>query len=154
LELLAKRWKSAKYQSSVESQKKGETETPADTLISWLRELSWRQQFIRYIWLSYFFVTVDSSEFHQNYMNAWKSSLESPSKLKIFLGSQYLDMPLPLNNADDSVVFACIRLFYNCLKLRRGVLEIFVPKKLVRIECVEVREGLSILFLVALLTSH
>lgn len=106
--------------------------------------LSWHQERVRFWWLLYFLVA-DSSDFHQNYMNAWISRDKSPRVLKVVLGRQYLDMPLPPDNVDDSVVFAWLNMFYRYLKLRKGVLEIIIPKELVRIDCVEVRTCLSFL---------
>jgi hypothetical protein len=94
-------------------------------------------RFDRGWWLIYFFLS-NSKDFEQNYLNAWSQMDENPSKLKIFVDNDTLEIDIHCTDKRDAEVFKQLKMFYRYLKVRRGFTEIIIPKKLVRIDCVQV----------------
>ena len=56
----------------------------------------------------------------------------------IFVGHEHLSAPILLDDIVDSVFLEQLRMFYRFLKVKQGLVELIIPKILVRINCVKV----------------
>jgi hypothetical protein len=58
--------------------------------------------------------------------------------LSIFLEKQHLEIPVLYNGMTDSALLEQLRMFYRYSKVRRGLVELIIPRRLVKINCVKV----------------
>jgi hypothetical protein len=56
----------------------------------------------------------------------------------IFVENEHLDIPILSDNMIDSALLEQLRMFYRYLKVKRGLVELIIPRRLVRIDCVKV----------------
>jgi hypothetical protein len=56
----------------------------------------------------------------------------------IFVENEHLDIPILSDNMVDSALLAQLRMFYRYLKIKRGLVELIIPRSLVRIDCIKV----------------
>jgi len=59
----------------------------------------------------------------------------------IFVENEQLEVPLLLEGMNDSQLFKQLRMFYRYMKVKRGLVELVVPRKLVRVDCVTVEKS-------------
>jgi hypothetical protein len=109
-----------------------------------------REKLTRIWWLAYL-ASSPYPDFEVNYMRAWAENAVDPQKKTlIFVGDEKLSIPQLKDDELDRVRLQHLRMFYELLKLRRGLVEIIVPMLLVRIDWVKVSPG-STLALVLLI---
>jgi hypothetical protein len=96
---------------------------------------------LQLVWISWslYFAVANASDFEKNYLNAWRRRNGTETTLKIFLGNQNLDIPLPPHDSNDERVFQELNEMYRYLKAKRGWIDIVYPRELIRIDCVQVR---------------
>jgi hypothetical protein len=112
------------------------------------------------IWWTIYLLVSDIDEFEQNFINAWRvrtihlywretpEAVESdeqyvdvkyyPGLLTIFIGDEYLKIPM-YRTADDKEVLEQLKMWYKYFKIKRGLLELIIPRSLSRIDCVKVK---------------
>jgi hypothetical protein len=56
----------------------------------------------------------------------------------IFVENEHLDIPILSDNMIDSALLEQLRMFYRYLKVKRGLVELIIPRSLVRINCIKV----------------
>jgi hypothetical protein len=79
-------------------------------------------------------------------MRAWAENTTDPEKTTlIFVGDEELSIPWLEGDELDRLRLEHLRMFYLLLKLRRGLLEVIIPRTLVRIEWVKVSSSLTYL---------
>ena len=110
-------------------------------------------------WWSFYFLISDSSDFENNYLNAWVQKYELPdsnsasyntrSQLQIFFEKEYYNLSVHSDVETDSEIFEQLRMFYRYYKVRRGFIEIIIPKELFRINCVKVIRDTSFIQYIA-----
>jgi hypothetical protein len=64
--------------------------------------------------------------------------VSSRRELSIFVENLHVDIAVLYDGMDDSVLLEQLRMFYRYLKIRRGLVELIIPTKLVKINCVKV----------------
>ena len=99
----------------------------------------YKPRFVRSTWVLYYLFTY-GPDFPKIYGKAWCSKDAAPRMVKIFLGRQHIDIPIPpiTHDLDDAKVFERARMFYRSLKANEGISEVITPKQLIRIDWVEV----------------
>lgn len=58
----------------------------------------------------------------------------------LFVENEQVKVPLLLGGVDDSHLFKELRMFYRYMQVRRGLVELVIPRKLTRMDCVMVRK--------------
>lgn len=86
-------------------------------------------------WFTYLLIS-DMSDFKQNYIEAWRQHQEQ--SIIISVSDHILMIPTP-HAVDDEVLLRHLRMFYRMIKVEQGIPGLLLPKKLERIDCVEVR---------------
>jgi hypothetical protein len=95
-------------------------------------------------WWSIYLYISPYSDFEANYMRAWAENAADQQKTTlIFVGDEELSIPWLEGDELDRPRLEHLRMFYLLLKLRRGLLEVIVPRTLVRIEWVKVSSALT-----------
>ena len=56
----------------------------------------------------------------------------------IIVENEHLDIPIMSDNMIDSALLEQLRMFYRYLKVKRGLVELIIPRSLVRIDCAKV----------------
>ncbi len=69
---------------------------------------------------------------------------KAPGLLFVCAESEHLDIPVLSDNLVDSELFQQLRMFYRYLKIKRGLVELIIPRKLVQIDYVKVSFALSV----------
>ena len=75
------------------------------------------------------------AEFRQNYMAAWRQRKEL--SIHILVDNEKLSVPIPMDGTDKALL-ARIRSFYQMLLVGQGFPTLVFPKRLQRIDFVEV----------------
>lgn len=115
----------------------GERDRPRKTSVSSGRQKSFRSS-----------VASDAAEDHRLPESQPDSEAEANGadgsllrrNVLIFVENEQLEVPLLLEGMDDSQLFKQLRMFYRYTKVKRGLVELVVPRKLVRVDCVTVSE--------------
>lgn len=68
-------------------------------------------------------------------MEAWRQRQEQ--SISISVSDEYLKVPIPLA-INDELLLRRLRMFYRMIKTGQGITGLLLPKKLERIDCVEV----------------
>lgn len=86
------------------------------------------------MWWSLYFITSDNRAGH-DFIEAWS---QRPSREFIVFVSN-MDATVPIDeDADDAILAKQLVMFYHMMQFNRGVSELLIPKKLERIDIVEV----------------
>ncbi|KPI35264.1 uncharacterized protein AB675_3801 [Cyphellophora attinorum] len=110
-------------------------------------------------WWTIYFVVADMADFEHNLLNAWRrhdtpstpigsrigsdmrTHVQSPKvreSMSLFLGNDHLSAPI---FADGYMTFRTaideLRMFFNYMRMRRGLAEVAVPYRLIRLDIVE-----------------
>jgi hypothetical protein len=56
----------------------------------------------------------------------------------IILVNEHLDIPILSDNMIDSALLEQLRMFYRYLKVKRGLVELIIPRRLFQIDCIRV----------------
>ena len=67
-----------------------------------------------------------------------RSAVSSRRKLSIFVESRHLDIAVLYDGMNDTALLEQLQMFYRYLKIKRGLVELIIPTKLVKINCVKV----------------
>ena len=72
--------------------------------------------------------------------NSYSQKLPTSENLSIviYIGNQSLNVPVLFRTLTDSALLAQLRMFYRYMKLQRGLVELILPRNLVRIDSVKV----------------
>lgn len=109
-----------------------------DFILKWTLHwmYKWRLKPIQKLWwlLYYSFANVD--DFEQNYMLAWQRTLGMKHRVCICVGSDSLRVPVAADS--DSGTLQMLGMWYRWMLLKRGLPEMVLPKKVVRIDKVKV----------------
>jgi hypothetical protein len=90
-------------------------------------------------WWYIYLIISPYPDFEANYMRAWaENAVDSQKKTLIFVGDEELSIPRLEGDELDRARLQHLRMFYRLLKLRRGLIEVILPRTLVRIEWVKV----------------
>ncbi|KAK1061565.1 hypothetical protein LTR74_010956 [Friedmanniomyces endolithicus] len=99
-------------------------------------------------WLSWAFYLVNfpMETFTQDYLKAWHDTLEARGEvvmINVLIGRNTLCVPIlfdPNNGgmSSDQETFTMLRMWYCLMQLRRGFSELILPRRLVRIDKVEI----------------
>lgn len=76
------------------------------------------------------------NDFRQNYMEAWRQRQEQ--SIRISVSDEFLMIPIP-QALNDETLLRRLRMFYRMIRVGQGIPGLLLPKKLERIDCVEVR---------------
>ena len=60
----------------------------------------------------------------------------------IYVENEHLNVPILSNDISDSALLEQLNMFYEYMKVKRGLVEVIVPRYLLRIDCVEVGQQL------------
>jgi hypothetical protein len=71
---------------------------------------------------------------------------ETRDPVLIFVENEHLEIPIISDGMDDSQLFQQLGMFYRYLKVKRGLVELLVPRSLDRIDTVKVSSCISIPF--------
>ena len=105
-------------------------------------------------WLSYMLL-YDLDMFETDYLQAWhdRHAREGPVVwVNIFIGDESMCVPLLFDRSisrigNDRQTFENLRMWYSLLRVKRGIGEVILPKRLVRIDQVGVsRPSIAIVF--------
>lgn len=94
------------------------------------------QTILTQLWWYYYLLISDTADFRQNYMEAWRQRQEQ--SIRISVSDELLTVPIP-QVSNDEVVLRRLRMFYRMVIVGQGIPGLFLPKKLERIDCIEVR---------------
>lgn len=106
---------------------------------------------IHRLWWFYYLFFIDMNSFKQNYLEAWdqqhkQSTRFSPTfgphgpHVSLFIDDQILTVPIP-PEASDEIVIRRLRMFYRMTQVGAGLPGLLLPKKLKRIDIVQVSDS-------------
>jgi len=104
----------------------------------------WPNTVITQIWWQFYRLLADEGDFEMDYVAAWRHKFEQSNNsglalhdVHLYVESSYLKAPIP-NGPDDSATFRALQMWYCLIQFRMGLGEILLPKRLTRIDIVQV----------------
>jgi hypothetical protein len=92
----------------------------------------------------YYQILADESDFEMDYIAAWRQKLEQSNNsgpashdVHLYVENSYLKAPIP-TGPDDAATFRVLQMWYCLIQFRMGLGEILLPKRLTRIDRVQV----------------
>jgi hypothetical protein len=115
------------------------------------------------LWWAVYLIFAESADFEQNYVAAWRNrsihdgrtsavrgngdaqderaqtaaDMLGYGSVSLFLGNDYLSAPILYEGVDSETTISRLRTFFNYLRVRRGLAELVVPYRLIRLDTVE-----------------
>jgi len=104
----------------------------------------WPNAFITTIWWQGYLLLADEDDFEMDYIAAWRHKLEqsnnsgpAPHDVYLYVENSSLKAPIP-TGPDDAATFRVLQMWYCMMQFRMGLGEILLPKRLTRIDRVQV----------------
>lgn len=104
----------------------------------------WPNDFITGIWWHWYQFLADEGDFEMDYVAAWRYKLEqsnnsgpAPHDVHLYVENSHLKAPIP-TGPDDAATFRALQMWYCLIQFRMGLGEILLPKRLTRIDRVQV----------------
>lgn len=94
-----------------------------------------RRALFPWIWWFICLLISDMNDFRQNYMEAWRQRQEQ--SIRISVSDEFLMIPIP-QALNDETLLRRLRMFYRMIRVGQGIPGLLLPKKLERIDCVEI----------------
>ncbi|KAK3055171.1 hypothetical protein LTR09_003724 [Extremus antarcticus] len=111
-----------------------------------MRRVDWKQPYMSAMWWRLHLITHGAGEFEQNYVDSWHAQLSLQGRVvwvNVFTAGCAARIPLLYDQTNDKIgndreTFESIRMWYCLMQMRRGLSEIMLPRRLVRIDKVNV----------------
>jgi hypothetical protein len=104
----------------------------------------WPNDFITTMWWRWYQLLADEDDFEMDYVAAWRYKLEqsnnsdlAPQDVHLYVENSYLKAPIP-TGPDDAATFRALQMWYCLIQFRMGLGEMLLPKRLTRIDRVQV----------------
>jgi hypothetical protein len=108
----------------------------------------WTQPMLSFIWWTSYFLLQSTDQFLQEFIQTWHEELSERGTVvwvNIFVSDQHLCVPISFESGKEIVgtdrqTFEALHMWYSLMRVKRGVSEIILPRRLVRVDKVGVRK--------------
>ncbi|KAH8752362.1 hypothetical protein F5882DRAFT_484903 [Hyaloscypha sp. PMI_1271] len=103
----------------------------------------WPNTAITQIWWQCYQLFADEGDFEMDYVAAWRHKFEQSNNsgpalhVHLYVENSYLKAPIP-TGPDDEATFRALQMWYCLIQFRMGLGEILLPKRLTRIDRVQI----------------